>query len=487
MTESLVLSLAGGVLGLAVAAAMMNGLARLALPFGFAIADLDLRLDGGVLAFTLAISLVAGLLFGVAPAARGASTAPAHVLREARGGGGRGTARLQTMLVGLQVALSVVLLAGAGLFVSSLRAGLALDLGFPVERLALAAFDPSLAGYDGASAPALVQALQQRLSAMPDVSAVTASVDVPVVGGTMGIFVTVEDYQPGPDEEMRTEVNFIEPGYFRTLGLPLIAGREFTAADVEGTGRVAVVSRTMAERWWPNGDAVGGILWQGGGGAGSPEDAIRVVGVVEDTRWNGLDGEEFPFLSLPLRQSPQRYARPIIVTARTSGDSDVLLANARAELRALDAGLALSDATTLEREMRRLMGPQRLAAWLLGGFSALALVLAAVGLYGMVGYAVSRRMRELALRAALGAGPGSLRRGILARHLTPLAGGLVLGLLGAMALSRLVASFLFGVEPRDPLTLAGVCVVLTAVGLGAMLVPTRRLGHIQPMQVLRME
>ncbi|HUH12677.1 MAG TPA: ABC transporter permease [Longimicrobiales bacterium] len=485
MTESLVLSVAGGMVGIGVAAAMMWGLSGLALPFGFAIGDLGLRLDGGVLAFTLAISLAAGLLFGLAPALRGAATAPARALREARGGGGRGTARAQTGLVGLQVALSVVLLAGAGLFVQSLREGLSVDFGFPVENLALLAFDPSLAGYGPESAPALVRAFEERLAAMPGVSFVTAGVDVPVVGGTMGIFVAVDGYEPGPDEEMRTEVNFVEPGYFRTLGLPLVEGREFTAADAEGAARVAIVSRTMAERWWPGRSALGGVLWQGGRGA--PEDAFRVVGVVEDTRWNGLDAEEFPFLSLPLRQSPGRYARPIIVAARTAGEPAALLGSARAVLHGLDPEVALAEATTLEREIRRLLGPQRLAAWLLGGFSALALVLAAVGLYGVVGYAVSRRMPELALRAALGAGTGSLRRRILLRHLWPLAAGLALGLLGAAALSRLAAAFLFGVEPRDPLTLGAVCLLLATVGLAAMLVPTRRLARIQPMQVLRTE
>lgn len=491
VTESLVLSLAGGLAGILVAAALISALSNLALPFGFTIADLDPRLDAGVVTFTWGVALVAGLLFGLMPALRGSTMAPAGMLREARGGPTLAAARLQGALVAVQIALSLMLLTGAGLFVRTLQHGLTQDYGFPVTRLALLGFHPSLSGHSGETAAPLVGALKERASAMPGVSAVSAGRYLPLrPDGRQQTYVTVDGYEPAADEELEIELNFVDPGYFRALGLPLEAGREFTPADGPGAPRVAVISQTMAERWWPGRNPIGGtftVLYGNLMAPGLGDDPHRVVGVVRDTRWAGINEEEFPRVTVPLAQNPSLYDGETIVLARTETEVQPVVSSLATELRALDPAVPITLSSSMGRELRQLLAPQLLTAWLLGGFSILALVLAAVGLYGVVGYGVRRRMPELALRLTLGADAGQLRKLVVLRHVWPLALGVATGATGALLVSRVTAAFLLGVGPRDPATLISAVLVLAGVGLLAMLLPTRRLTRLQPVQVLRVE
>jgi predicted permease len=482
VTESLVLALAGGGAGVGLAALMLIGLSSLALPFGFTIAGLDPELDARVLAFAFGLTLAAGLVFGLAPAIRTSRVSPSEALRQSRSGPTPGTARFQAGLVAVQVALSLVLLTGAGLFIRALRDALTENYGFETEGLALFAFDPSSAGHSGPSAAELIRSLAERAEVMTGVSTVSVGRDVPLLGATLGTLVTVDGYQAAPDEEMRIELNFADPGWFATLGIRIVEGRDLSNADSGPGGHVAVISRTMADRWWPGRSAVGGTFNIG-------SRAVRVVGVVEDTYYDGIQAEQPPHVTLALPQNQSRYAAVVVMAIRTDrpGDAASLLPALAVELRALDDRIPIILSSTMRNELGRILAPQRLTAWLMGGFSILALILAAVGLYGLVNYAVTRRLPELAVRSALGARAGELRGALVLRHAWPLAIGTAAGVVGALALTPLAAAFLLGLPPRDPATIAAVVAVLLITGLLAVLLPTLRLERIDPMKVLRVE
>jgi putative ABC transport system permease protein len=428
-----------------------------------------IRVDAPVLAFALAVSLGTGLLFGLAPAAQATRTALAAVLREGGRGavGDRGAHFVRRGLVVAEVALALVLLTGAGLLTRSFARLQNVDPGFePRGVLTFSLALPQARYPSDTQRVAFFDALLPRVAAIPGVRAVGAVSDLPFgPGGSTSSF-TVEGFQPppgqqGPWGDFRTAT----PGYFETLRIPLRRGRLFTAQDAQGARPVAVIDEELAERYWPGQDPIGKRV-----SLGAPEGQaptwIEVVGVVGHAKQEGLDAEARVQLYLPYAQSP---GGQLALAVRGAGDPERLLPLVRAAVREVDRDLPLADVRPLEARVEASVGPRRLSALLLGGFAALALVMACLGLYGVMAYAVAQRTRELGVRLALGAARGSVLALVLRQGLTLVGVGGAVGLVGALALSRVLQSQLYEVRAADPATL----------------IPARRATRVDPAVALR--
>jgi predicted permease len=486
LAESVVLAAAAGALGAGLAAAAVRALAAFApatLPAG------AIRVDAPVLGFALAVSLGTGLLFGLAPAAQAARGALSGALREGGRGaaGDRGAQLVRRGLVVAEVALALVLLTGAGLLTRSFARLQGVDPGFePRGVLTFTVALPQAKYPSDTQRVALFDALLPRVAAVRGVRAAGAVSELPFgPGGSTGSF-AVEGYQappgqPGPWGDLRVAT----PGYFEALRIPLRRGRLFTAQDAPGARRVAVVDEELAARYWPGQNPIGRRVSLGAPD-GQPPAWIEVVGVVGHAKQEGLDADARVQLYLPFAQSPTgQLAVAVRAAGGAAGDPERLLPLLRAAVREVDRDLPLADVRTLESRVDASVGPRRLSALLLGGFATLALVMASLGLYGVMAYAVAQRTRELGVRLALGAARGNVLGLVLRQGLTlALAGGAV-GLAGALALSRLLQSQLYGVRAADPATLAGVVLLLGAVAFVAALVPARRATRVDPAVALR--
>jgi predicted permease len=482
LAESVVLAAAAGTLGAGLAAAAVRALAAFApatLPAG------AIRVDAPVLGFALAVSLGTGLLFGLAPAAQAARGALAATLREGGRGsaGDRGAQLVRRGLVVAEVALALVLLTGAGLLTRSFARLQEVDPGFePHGVLTFTLALPQARYPSDTQRVALFDGLLPRLAAVPGVRAVGAVSDLPFGPGGSTRSFNVEGFQPptgqqGPWGDFRVAT----PGYFEALRIPLRRGRVFTPRDAASARPVAVVDEELAARYWPNQNPVGKRV-NLGAPEGQPPAWIEVVGVVGHAKQEGLDAEARVQLYLPYAQSP---GAQLALAVRTTGNPERLLPALRAAVREVDRDLPLADVRTLEARVDASVGPRRLSALLLGGFATLALVMACLGLYGVMAYAVAQRTREMGVRLALGAARGNVLGLVLRQGLTlALAGGAV-GLAGALALSRLLQSQLYEVRAADPATLAGVVLLLGAVAFVAALVPARRATRVDPAVALR--
>ena len=481
LTESVVLALAGGAVGVLLASWMTDALVAFKPPIPVAIA-LDLSADGRVLAFTLLLSLATGVLFGLAPAL--GSTRPDVVAGIKDGGDATaplGRRRLRATILGAQIAVSIVLLVGAGLFVRSLAHARRLDPGFATGRMLLATVDPALVGYAAPQRRALVRALGERVRAHPRLERASAAPGVPLGLDANATRIWVEG---GADVRGRGTLsagyNSVLPGYFATMGIALLAGRDLTAADDSGAAPVAIVSEAFARRVWPDGRAVGRRLRDDPGGPWR-----EVVGVVRDVKYGRLTEDPAPYLYLPYAQGGGGDAT---LHVRTRGaDPLALLPAVRRELQALDRNIPLVGVKSMEQHMRISLFPARVAGAVLGAFGALAVVLAAVGVYGVVAFAVGRRTREIGIRMALGAPAAAVARLVVRQELRPVAVGATVGLVAAAALARLVGAFLYGVAPGDPLTFAGVAALLALVAALSSWLPARRAAHVDPAAALRAE
>ncbi len=469
-------------LGVALAAAGVRALAALApaaVPAG------AVRVDAPVLAFALAVSLGTGLLFGMAPAAQAARAALAAALREGGRGsaGDRGAQLVRRGLVVAEVALALVLLTGAGLLTRSFARLQGVDPGFDPRGVLTFTLSPPQAKYPSdAQRTAFFDAVLPRLAALPGVRGAGAVSALPFgSGGPTGNF-AVEGFeppagQPAPWGDMRVAT----PGYFETLRIPLRRGRLFTARDRAGAPPVAVVDEGLAERYWPGRDPVGRRVALTTDSAGAPV-WLTVVGVVGHAKQTGLDDEARAQIYTPHGQAP---AGGLTFAVRAAGDPERLLPLVRGAVRELDRDLPLADVRTLEARVDASVGPRRLAAVLLGGFAGLALVMACLGLYGVMTYMVAQRTRELGVRLALGAARGSVLALVLRQGLTLAGAGGALGVAGALALSRVMQSQLYEVRAADPATLAGVVLLLGGVAFVATLVPARRATRVAPAVALR--
>ncbi|MET0623131.1 MAG: ABC transporter permease [Pyrinomonadaceae bacterium] len=495
LTESALLSLAGGAAGLVLALWGIDLLVALAPEGTPRVAEVGL--DAGVVAFTFGVSLLTGVVFGLVPALHASKVDLNESLKEGGRGGGEGERRgsLRGLLVVGEFALALVLLAGAGLLVKSFARVLGESPGFDargVLTMRLVLPQTKYGSYDGHRA--FYSNLFGRLRALPGVEAVGANNLLPLNGngGSRTFLIEgrpVPPGQPKPEEQLR----FITPGYFASMRVPVLRGRDFGERDVQTAPRVAVVSRSMAERHWPGEEAVGKRIAYAGIGRGHDQtpEWIEVVGVVGDVRHRGLDLESKPEIYVPVYQ-PLFSNRPVpplslYVAVRTSGDPAALAAAVRREVAAVDPEQPVANVRTMEERLAESVAQRRFNMTLLGVFACVALVLAGVGVYGVMAYAVARRTHEIGIRVALGAQRGDVVRLVLRQGMWLALAGVGAGLAGAYAVTRLMSGLLYGVSPTDPLTFVGVALLLAAVGLLACLVPARRATKVDPMTALRYE
>lgn len=480
MTESAVLSVLGAFTGLALAALALSLISGFRLPFGFDIAALGAGVNVRVGLFTAALAILTVLVFGVLPALHVSRTDVASVLRTARGAGPR-TGRVLGALVAVQIVLCVVLLSGAGLFLRTLNNHLREDLGFRPEGLALLTVDPSMNQYTVAHTARLADDLLSRVAALPGVEVASMGMRVPLLSGGYGTFVEVEGYTPAPDEEMRVEYNLVGPDYLQTAGIRLLRGRDIASTDGAGGHGVVVINERAAETWWPGRDALGGTVSVGG-------VPFTVVGIAAESAWQTLEVGASPFLYAPIAQVSQRLVGPWALLARTNVDRvDALLPAMRAAAAETDPSLAITYLGSMEETVATTLAPQRGVAVLLTAFAALALALATIGIYGVVAYGVAQRRRDYGIRLALGARRAQLLGHVVRGMTLPVAAGVVVGVLGTIALGRTVRGMVYGVETTDPSTLLVTIAILCLAAAVATLIPARRAARSDPLEVMRAE
>jgi len=469
VTETLLLFLLGGAGGVLLAAGATSALERLPLPADGAL-SLELSPDWRVLALSLMAALVAGAIFGAAPALRGASFTPAALLRATSATAGHRTLASNVLIVG-QVACTVVLLTAAGLFVRSLAAGAAMDLRLDPRGVVVASFDTAAYGYDEREGRAFYDTLRRRLETAPGVERVSFGTVTPLTFSGPGAVATI-DGAPAP-QQIPVLHAAVEPGYLDVLRIPMIAGRDFTPADTAGSA-AALVNETFATRAWA-GDAVGRTFTMDG-------RRLTVVGVVRNSKYVQLHEPASAFVYVPLAHAWQS-ARTLFVRGR--GDAPPPAGVVEAGTLAFDSGLPRPIVSTLVHEMDVVLLPQRVAAIVTGVLGGLGLLLAAVGLYGLVAYAVRQRTREIGVRIALGAAAASAVRLVLRGGLRLVAIGAAIGIPASVAAGRLIEQYLLQVSPLDPVAMAAALAVLTAVTLGAAYVPARRAARISPLEAMR--
>jgi predicted permease len=478
--ESLTLAAIGGVAGLGVGVWTLDLLGGFALPGGVMIGALNLGLDGKTLGIAAGVTLVTGCAFGLAPALHAGRTDVMALLRgDTRIGTER--SRLRWALVSAQVALCLVLLVGSGLFLRTLRSALDVDLGFREDGVALARFNPALARFTEDHAAAAVDRLLERAAALPGVEHAAVATLVPLQdGGHRGAFVTVDGYQSAPDEELRIEYVFVSDAFFETLGIPMRRGRGFRREDVGA--QTVVVSETMARRYWADRDPIGGRIQVGGAAS------FEVVGVAGDATWRTVLDDPTSFVFLPIARSPAVMAESFLTLAvRSSGPASGTLPELRELFRSVAPAVPVTALTTMEGQVDRVLGPQRFGALILTLLGALAVVLATVGVYGVVAYTVSRETRSIGVRLALGGTAQDAVLSVMRRVAVPVAAGVGAGIVLALVLARAVTPFLVGVPPTDPLTFLAVTGGLLLVTMGSALIPARRASRVDPMEALRHE
>jgi putative ABC transport system permease protein len=490
LTESLVLAGAGAVFGLLLARIGIDVLIALG-PENLPRLD-EVRFDGNVFLFTLGSTLLTGLLFGLAPVLRLMSTDLHRVLKE---GGrsatvGSGRERLRNGLVVTEIALAVMVVVGAGLLARSFSRLMDTDPGFDAQGLLTLQVDVPTGSYREYSSVADYYALlTQRLTDVPGVETVAATAALPFADEIpfLGNFVVQDRAAPMEGEEPTAHYRQVTPGYFRTMGIDLIEGREFGIQDDRTSRGVVVVNEALARRYFPDEDPIGRTI-DGlpphialGGFLVNP---FEIVGIAEDVRYFGLAEVAQPSLYFPVAQAPFRRMN---FTIRTAGVPESLIAAIRGEIVSMDSTVPIARVRTMDRILSDSVASDRFSMLLLTLFAVIALVLASVGIYGVTSYSISQRTAEMGIRMAVGANPGDVLKLVMVNGAKLAFAGVVLGLLGAAALSRILASQLYGVGATDPLTFAGVAGVLTLVALTATYVPALRAARIDPVLAIQGE
>jgi putative ABC transport system permease protein len=482
LIESVVLASAGAALGL-VFAWWTGALLLKMLPYDGAAQTLSAQPDARVTIFAFAAALFTALLFGLAPALQSTRPALVSTLKDESGAvvGGTGHARFRKGLVVAQVGLSVLLLAGAGLFARSLYNLKTLNPGFEADQLLGFSLDPSLNGYSRERSVLLFQQLEEQLAQLPDVRAAAASVIPLMTDSTWSSTVKVEGYQSKEGEDMNPSVNGVGPGFFATMGQPLVRGREFSLKDVSGAPKVAIINETMAKYFFGSDNPLGRHL--GWGRDKGPD--MEIVGVVRDSKSATLRQEVKRFVYVPYMQEDEIGQMTFYVRAR--GDAASVGASARQVAQRVDPNLPVFDMKTMTTVMDESLFIERMVAALSVAFGGLATLLAAIGLYGVMSYTVARRTREIGIRMALGAERSSVMWLVLKEVALMVAIGVGAGLPLALAVSRVVQSQLFDLSANDPIALAAAAAALALVALAAGYLPARRATRIDPMLALRYE
>jgi predicted permease len=481
MTESLMLSLAGGTIGFVVAI-WSKDILRSLIPFGFGPNQQGAQVDPRVLVFAFVISIVSGVLFGLVPALQASrpdlvSTLKGEITMPV---GSRGFRfNLRKALVVLQVGLSLFALITAGLFVRSLQKAQAVNPGFNPDNVVLMAFNLGREGYTEDRGRNFHRQVVERIRALPGVLNATVARDRPFGGGFQrSVFIEGQDPPPG-GRGVLVQTNNIALGFFDTLGIRLLSGRDFGENDSQQSPKVMIINEAMASRFWPNQDPIGKRLKLFG-----DQEFREVVGLVADSKYNSLTEPRRPFMYIPLLQE---YAPQINLHVRTSTDSKGMIAALRNEVQQIDPSLNVLNIQTLRERVENSLGGERTQATLLGSGGVLALLLAAIGLYGVMSYSVAQRTREIGIRMALGAGRRNVMGLVLKQGVTLVSAGIVLGLGAAFGITRLLASLLFGVSTADPMTFIGTSGILLAVALLASYIPARRATKVDPIIALRYE
>ena len=480
-TETLAMAFVGCVGGLFLAYWLSDAL-RWLLPAVARPVMLPAPIDGQVFAFSAALAVLVALLASLVPALHAARTNVNDALKQS-GRGGSASAhsnRLRGLLVVSEMALAVITLLGAGLFLKSLQSARAVDPGFSPDGVALAEFDFSTTGYDAQQVDNFCRRLKDRLEQLPGVTAVSYD-DSPQLGFHGGNWETleVEGYVPGRNENMKIYRDLVSPGYFASLKIPLLEGRDFDWRDDAKSQRVMIVNQEFVRRFLPNRVVIGTKVHGWG-------EWFTIVGISRDSKYHNVTEGPQPYFYIPIRQ----IFRPeygLTFHVRTSSSVNEAIQSLRTETAAIDPTLTIFDAQPMTEYIAASLFGAKIAATLLGVLSAVGLCLAAMGLYGVLAYSVAQRTQEIGLRMALGAGPLVVLRMVLQQGLQLTFLGVAVGTAIALALGRFLTSLLYGVKPADPLTFVGVWLVLTMVALLACAIPVRRATRIDPMVALRYE
>jgi putative ABC transport system permease protein len=487
LTESVLLAVLGGALGVLLARWGLRLLVDLN-PANIPRLE-NIRLDGGVLWFTLGLSLFTGLIFGLAPALQTTRLNLSETLKEgghtgAGGGGGRRAQRIRGVFIVLEVALTLALLVGAGLLVHSFWRLQQVNLGFKPDHLLTLRVTLWGSKYrDRGEAVSFYERLQERLAALPGVVSASATTDIMLRRLATSAGFTIEN-RPRDPSELALELPFdrVQPNYFQTMGIPLVKGRAFMAQDTRDTPMVAIVNETFVKRYFPNEDPIGKRFTFGGGGPNARW--ITIVGVVRDTKRQGVDQPVRIESWFPLAQRPSGSMEVVL---RTTGDPLALSRAVREAVWSLDRDLPIPKIQTMEQILSERVAQRRLNMLLLGLFALVALILAAVGIYGVMNYAVTQRTHEIGIRMALGAQGADVLRMVVWHGMSLTLIGVTLGLLAALALTRVMKNLLFEVSATDPITFAAIAVLLTGVALVACWIPAWRATKVDPMVALRYE
>jgi predicted permease len=500
LTESMLLALLGGAGGLLLAVWLVSVMRTYSPPANLFPVAFDFSLDISVLGFTLLLSMLTGLVFGIAPALQASNPDLVVGLKDetalvpgARRQGARRLS-LRNLLVVAQVASSLVLLISAGLFLRSLQQAQRIDPGFDPEHVLTMPLNINLLRYTKAQGQEFYRQALERVETLPGVQSATLTRTPPLSGASRQSTVMIAG-QAAPEHSSNSEstgggaenvpenitlASSVALNYFRTLKIPLLRGRDFNVQDREGAPGVVIVNESFARRYFPQQDAIGGRVSMNG--AQGPW--LEVVGLARDGKYITLGEAPAPFLYQPLAQ---RHESGMVLLVRTSGDPEQLIPTVRREVQSIERNLPLTNARSMAELLRTSLFPARMGAILLGVFGLLALVLASVGLYGVMAYSVSRRTREIGIRMALGAQSGDVLRLVLRESLMLVAVGVLLGLIVAFAATRLLAGFLYGVSPTDPAAFIGIAALLAVVALIASLVPARRAAKVDPLVAFRYE
>ncbi len=485
LTESVMLSLTGGLLGLGLATLIVRVVIAFKPPLDFPI-WIDVPIDVRVYGFSLAVSALTGVVFGLIPALQTSKTDVVPALKESTARAGHGRSLLRRGLVVAQVALSLVLLIAAGLVLRTLQHLQSMSPGFDPRNAVMMSIDLGLQGYDEDRGRAFNRQLLDRVRALPGVESAALADFLPLSLNYNSTDYYVEGEPPVRGAEAPTAMNAsVSPSYFAAMRIPIVAGREFDDHDTTETAEVAVVNETFARKHFAGPDPALSAIGKRVSYKSATGPWVQIVGVVGDGKYFSIAEDTRPFIYFPLDQG--RYSLNTTLLTRTTGDPESMIGPVRAEVTALDPTLPVFNVKTLARHMSLSLFPARVAASLLGAFGLLALGLAAIGIYGVMSYWVSQRTREIGIRMALGARPGDVLRMVVNQGLVMNAVGLAVGIVAALGVSQLLSSMLYGVSSTDLLTYLTISAVLTAVVLLACYVPAWRAAKVEPTRALRHE
>ncbi len=493
MLEALLLSLSGGLLGLGLAFTATRALIAFVAQ-GATYVPLDASPDSAILLFTLGVSIFAGLLFGLAPAlhvARASATPAMNATtRTAAGNGGRTSRWWPKALVTSQIVFCLLLLVGAGLFLRTLRNLQNQDFGFERTHLLIADFSPDLAGYKPAQIPALNQRVLERLSAIPGVRSAALAGSPPISFGTWNSTISLSGYTPGPKEDMGAVLNRVSGQYFETAGISIVAGRPISPADTANGMKVAVVNETIARKFFPNGNAVGRTVKIDIDTVAGP---WQIVGIASDTKSGNPREDPYRMVYLPLAQILGKNGEGIqdsfadAILLRTLGDPASTINELRSAIAGIDPNLPILQVRTMHDHLQTFTSQETLVSRLTAIFALLAVLLAAIGLYGVMSFNVVRRSNEIGIRIALGATGGGVQWMVLRESLALLTAGLVLGIPIALGAARLIRTQLYRMSPFDPTIFIAAAASITAVTVLSAWLPARRAAAVDPVVSLRCE